>query len=156
MFTLKTASLLLVVAGLAHAEVHSLTLQQALEIAARQNPEVALARLDAQRAEQGVKIAADPFRPKVYAGGGLPTLTVIRTVSKGMRRACCKSGPIWRSTTGLSVIKSRRHGKWRAARNAAQAKADDVAYQAADLFLSASRRALETKPYQDRFRACRR
>ena len=42
MFTLKTASLLLVVAGLAHAEVHSLTLQQALEIAARQNPDVAL------------------------------------------------------------------------------------------------------------------
>ena len=51
--------------------MHSLTLQQALEISARQNPDVALARLDEQRAEQGIKVAEDPFRPKIYGGSGL-------------------------------------------------------------------------------------
>src|SRR6478672_6606531 len=68
---LKIGTAFLIFAVFASAEVHSLTLAQALEIAARQNPEVALARLDAQRAEEGVKIASDPFRPKVYAGSGL-------------------------------------------------------------------------------------
>ena len=68
---LKLGSTSLLFASLVSAEVHSLTLQQALELAARQNPEVALARLDEQRAEQGVQVALDPFRPKVYGGSGL-------------------------------------------------------------------------------------
>ena len=64
MTTTKLGISSLLFASLVSAEVHSLTLQQALELAARQNPEVALARLDEQRAEQGVKVALDPFRPK--------------------------------------------------------------------------------------------
>ncbi|MGH9621290.1 MAG: hypothetical protein ACRD45_16480, partial [Bryobacteraceae bacterium] len=52
-------------AGTAAAEVHALTLRQALDIASRQNPDVLLARLDQQHAEAGIRIANDPFRPKV-------------------------------------------------------------------------------------------
>ena len=62
---------LLLFTSLLCAEVHPLTLQQALELAARQNPEVALARLDEQRAAEGIQVALDPFRPKVYGGSGL-------------------------------------------------------------------------------------
>ncbi|MGH9623897.1 MAG: hypothetical protein ACRD4G_06120, partial [Bryobacteraceae bacterium] len=58
-------------AGTAAAEVHALTLRQALDIASRQNSDVLLARLDQQHAEAGIRIANDPFRPKVYAGSGL-------------------------------------------------------------------------------------
>ena len=55
----------------ASAEVHTLTLRQALDFAAKQNADVLLARLDAQRAEQGIRVAKDPFSPKVYGGSGL-------------------------------------------------------------------------------------
>lgn len=124
---------------MATAEVHSLTLAQALEIAARQNPEVALARLDAQRAEQGVKIALDPFRPKVYAGSGLaytygypnsidgnaPSLVQVRT-----------DMALYNRPKSYQVAAARESA--RGSEFAAQAKADDVAYQAADLFLLAT------------------
>ena len=139
MFTLKIGTVFLVLASLASAEVHSLTLAQALEIAARQNPEVALARLDAQHAEQGVKIATDPFRPKVYAGSGLaytygypnsiegnaPSLVQVKT-----------DMAIYNRPKSYQVAAARETA--RGSQFAAQAKADDVAYQAADLFLSAT------------------
>jgi outer membrane protein TolC len=114
-------------------------LAQALEIAARQNPEVALARLDAQRAEQGVKIALDPFRPKVYAGSGLaytygypnsidgqaPSLVQVRT-----------DMALYNRPKSYQVAAARETA--RGSEFASQAKAEDVAYQAADLFLLAT------------------
>src|SRR5260221_3770423 len=51
-------------------EVRLLTLRQALELAAAQNPDVLLARLDAQKARAQVTVTRDPFRPKVFAGSG--------------------------------------------------------------------------------------
>jgi outer membrane protein len=138
-FTLRIGTAFLILASTAGAEVHSLTLAQALEIAARQNPEVALARLDTQRAEQGVKIAVDPFRPKIYAGSGLaytygypnsiegnaPSLVQVRT-----------DMALYNRPKSYQVAAARETA--RGSQFAAQAKADDVAYQAADLFLSAS------------------
>jgi outer membrane protein len=136
-FKLGIASLLF--ASLVSAEVHSLTLQQALELAARQNPEVALARLDEQRAEQGVQVALDPFRPKLYGGSGLaytygypnsidgnaPSLIQLKTDMALFNRP--------KSYTVASARETARGSQF-----AAQAKAEDVAYQAADLFLTAS------------------
>ena len=54
----------------AAAEVHTLTLRDALDIALKQNPDVVLARLDQQRARAQVTIMKDPFVPKVFAGSG--------------------------------------------------------------------------------------
>jgi outer membrane protein TolC len=129
----------LLFASLVSAEVHSLTLQQALELAARQNPEVALARLDEQRAEQGVKVALDPFRPKVYGGSGIaytygypnsidgnaPSLIELKT-----------DMAIFNRPKSYQVASARETA--RGSQFGAQAKAEDVAYQAADLFLTAS------------------
>jgi outer membrane protein TolC len=137
--TLKLGISSLLFASLVSAEIHSLTLQQALEIAARQNPEVALARLDEQRADQGVKIALDPFRPKVYGGSGLaytygypnsidgnaPSLIQLRTDMALFNRP--------RSYDVASARETARGSQF-----GAQAKAEDVAYQAADLFLTAA------------------
>ena len=47
-----------------------LTLRQALDLAMAQNPDVLLARLDAQKAREQVTVTRDPFRPKVFAGSG--------------------------------------------------------------------------------------
>jgi outer membrane protein len=51
-------------------EVRVLTLRQALDMAMAQNPDVLLARLDAQKAREQVIVTRDPFRPKVFAGSG--------------------------------------------------------------------------------------
>lgn len=126
-------------APLVIAEVHSFTLQQALELAARQNPEVALARLDEQRAEQGIKVAIDPFRPKIYGGSGLaytygypnsidgnaPSLIQLKT-----------DMALFNRPKSYEVASARETA--RGSQFGAQAKAEDVAYQAADLFLTAS------------------
>ena len=136
---LKFGSISLLFAALASAEVHSLTLQQALEIAARQNPEVSLARLDEQRANQGVQVALDPFRPKVYGGSGLaytygypnsidgnaPSLIQLKT-----------DMALFNRPKSYDVASARETA--RGSQFGAQAKAEDVAYQAADLFLTAA------------------
>lgn len=131
-------TMLLAAAVAAHAETHSLTLGQALQIASRQNPDIALAHLDQQRTEQGIKVARDPFRPKVYGGSGLaytygypnsidgnaPSLFEVKTDMAIYNRP---------DTYVLAEAKESARG----AGFGAQAKADDVAYQTASLFLDA-------------------
>jgi outer membrane protein TolC len=67
---MKSLALLLLAALTAAAEVKTLTLREAIELALKQNPDVILARLDQQKARYQVSIARDPFVPKVFAGSG--------------------------------------------------------------------------------------
>ncbi len=55
----------------AAAEVRTVTLREAVRLALRQNPEVAMARLDEAKASEAVREAKDPFIPKLVAGSGL-------------------------------------------------------------------------------------
>ena len=55
----------------AFAEVHTMTLRQALDRALEQNPDVVLARLDAQKSKFQTDQTRDPFALKVGAGSGL-------------------------------------------------------------------------------------
>ncbi len=123
----------------ASGEVRSLTLPQALEIAAQQNPDVALSRLDTQRAEASIRVAEDPFHPKIYGGSGLaytygypnsiegnaPSLFQVKT-----------NMSLFDRTKSYAIVSARESA--RGAQQGAQAKAEEVAYQAADLFLTAS------------------
>ncbi len=119
--------------------MHSLTLQQALDIAARQNPDVILARLDEQRAQEGIKVARDPFVPKLYGGSGL-------AYTYGYPNAINGNAPsLFEARTDMDIYNRPKSYQLASARElargsqlGAQAKADEVAYQAADLFLSAS------------------
>jgi outer membrane protein len=54
----------------AAAEVHVMTLREAVAMAMEQNPDVIVARLDSQKARAQITIAHDPFTPKVFAGSG--------------------------------------------------------------------------------------
>ncbi len=97
-----------------------------------------MARLDEQRAEQGIKVAVDPFRPKIYGGSGLaytygypnsidgnaPSLFQLRT-----------DMALYNRPKSYAVAAARERA--RGSQFSAQAKAEDVAYQAADLYLSA-------------------
>jgi outer membrane protein len=143
-FTHKVAILFFLVAGAATAEVHSLTLRQVLDIASRQNPDVALARLDQQRAEQGIKVARDPFVPKLTGGSGL-------AYTYGYPNSINGNAPsLFEARTDMSLYNRPQSYQLASARETArgsqlgaQAKANDVAYQAADLFLDASEAARE-------------
>jgi outer membrane protein len=138
-FTHRIATLFFLAGGAAVAEVHSLTLQQVLDLAARQNPDVALARLDQQRAEEGVKVAHDPFVPKLYGGSGL-------AYTYGYPNAINGNAPsLFEARTDMDIYNRPKSYQLASAREnargsqfGAQAKADEVAYQAADLFLDAS------------------
>jgi outer membrane protein TolC len=55
----------------AFAEVHTLTLRQALDRALAQNPDVILTRLDAQKSKSQTAQTQDPFALKLGAGSGL-------------------------------------------------------------------------------------
>ena len=55
----------------AFAEVHTMTLRQALDRALAQNPDVILARLDAQKSKSQTDQTRDPFALKLGAGSGL-------------------------------------------------------------------------------------
>jgi outer membrane protein len=138
-FTVKSGAIFIVFAGTLAAEVHSVTLPQALDIASRQNPDVTLARLDVQRSQEDIRIAQNPFRPKVYGGSGLaytygypnsiegnaPSLFQLRTEMALYNRP---------DSYKLAASRELAHGS----QFGAQAKAEDVAYQTADLFLNAS------------------
>lgn len=135
---------------MAFGEVHSLTLEQALDLAARQNPDVTLARLDQQRAEEGVIVAKDPFRPKVYMGSGDAYIYGYPNTIEG-------SAPsLFQLQTNMAIFNRPKSYELAAARESArasqsgaQAKEEDVAYQAADLFLTVSQMAHEREIIAD-------
>jgi outer membrane protein TolC len=123
-------------AALSHAEVHSLTLQQALEIASRQNPDVALARLDEQHARENIKVVHDPFVPKVIAGSGgaytygypnsiegnAPSIVTLQTQMA-----------IYNKPRSYMVAAAREEA--RSVQIDAQERSDEVAFRTASLFL---------------------
>jgi len=53
------------------AQVRTLTLREAVDLALKQNPEILIARLDRQKAEETLRLARDPFFPKLFVGSGL-------------------------------------------------------------------------------------
>jgi outer membrane protein TolC len=63
--------LLLLFPCLLAAESHRLSFDQAMERARREAPEVLLARFDEVQAQQAIRVAKDPFSPKVAVGSGL-------------------------------------------------------------------------------------
>ncbi|MBV9670374.1 MAG: TolC family protein [Acidobacteriales bacterium] len=132
------AAIFFLCAVLSRAETHSLTLQQTLELAGRQNPDITLARLDERRAQEGIRVAQDPFHPKVYLSSGA-------AYTYGYPNSIQGNAPsIFQVTTqeslynrpqsyGIAAAKERA----RASQYGAQAKNDEVVYQAADVFLTA-------------------
>jgi outer membrane protein len=133
---LKHILLLCVSAAAAFAEVHPLTLRQALEMALKDNPDLVLSRLDQQKADAAVRIAKDPFAPKLYAGSGLAKVWGYPTSIEG-------SAPsIIQTRTDMSLFNrpktyelARVRETARGAEIDTQSKSDQVAYQTATLFL---------------------
>lgn len=128
----------LVIFATGFAEVHTLTLQQAVKLALSQSPEVVLARLDERRARETIRVAKDPFTPHVYGGSGL-------AYTNGYPNSIEGSAPaIFEVRTNMSLFNRPQSFQLAAARENArgaaldtQNKNEDVAYRTASLYLDA-------------------
>ncbi len=138
----KTTFLTLVFIAGATAEEHKLTLRQAVELALKQNPDLTLARLDEQKAHAAIAVSRDAFSPKVYGGSGLAYTSGFPSSIEG------SSPSIFQLRTDMALYnRPQSYQVARARENArgavigSQAKAEEVAYQTADLFLNAVQEA---------------
>jgi len=138
----KSAVVLVTFACLARAEVHPMTLRQAVETALKQNPDITLARLDEEKARQGVRVARDPFTPHLIVGSGL-------AYSNGFPMSIEGSAPsvvqahivqdIFNRQQSLAVAQAKEDS--RGAALAVTGKRDEVVFRTASLYLDAERAA---------------
>ena len=132
----------LVLAALARAEVHSLTLRQTIELAVRQNPDVALVRLDEQKARAAIRAARDPFLPHVTAGSGMAYTNGFPMSIEGSAPSIMQAVAqqfVFNRPQSLEVARAKENA--RGAAITVVSKRDEVAYRAAALYLDAERTA---------------
>lgn len=126
----------------ASAQVRTLTLREAVALALKQNPDVAMARLGEDRAAQAVRIARDPFVPRMAVGSGL-------AYSSGFPLSIEGSAPSIFQAQAVGFLLNRRQSHLIAqaresSRGAAietAAKREEVAHRSAAFFLEAERGA---------------
>ncbi len=126
--------------SLVYAETHTMTMKEVLTRAVSQNPDIAMARLEEQKAVQGARIAKDPFSPKVVAGSGL-------AYSSGFPLSINGAVPsIFQAQATQDVFNRQQSYAVAAAREnvrgagfATASKRDEIAYRAASLFIDADR-----------------
>ena len=117
-----------------------MTLRQAVETALKQNPDIALARLDAEKAWQAVRVARSPFAPRLVVGSGL-------AYSNGFPMSIEGSAPSLVQANALADIFNRQQSyavaqakeDSRGATIGVTGKRDEVAYRTTSLYLDAER-----------------
>jgi outer membrane protein len=139
---MKAPVVLFLLAFSAVAEVRTLTLREALDIALKQNPDVVLARLDQQRARAQVTIIKDAFVPKLFAGSGA-------AYTNGFPMSIDGNAPaLVQAKTQMAIFD--RPTSFRAAQATEAARGaefdlglrqDEVAYRVATLFFDADQSA---------------
>ena len=139
---LKQTLVLICAAGAALAEVHPLTLKQAVEIALKENPDIALSRLEEQKAKQAIQVARDPFQPKVWAGSGAAKVWGYPSSIDGSAPAIIQARTdmaLFNKPKSYEVARVRELA--RGASISTQAKNDEVVYQVALQYLDAEQLA---------------
>jgi len=124
----------------ARAETYTLTLKQAVERAASQNPEVVMAKLDQIRADQAVRVAKDPFSPHVGGGSGLAYSYGYPLSIEGAAPAIFQartSQALFDRPQTWAVAEAKENAK--GAGLAAGEKRDEIAYQVATMYVDLDR-----------------
>jgi outer membrane protein TolC len=132
--------LFLLSASWLHSETITLSMKQAVGSALQQSPDVALARIDEQKAALNVRVAKDPFSPKVGAGSGL-------AYTNGYPLSIDGSGPsivqarasqfLFNKQQNYLVAEAKENV--RGAAYATGSKSDEVAFRVINLYLDADR-----------------
>ena len=124
----------------ARAETHTLTLKQAVDRAAAQNPEVVMARMDELKADQAIRIAKDPFSTHIGAAADWLTATAIRSALKARRRQFFRrrrAEYLFNRPQIWTVAQSKENAK--GAGMAVELKRDDIAYRVATMYVDVER-----------------
>ena len=139
---MKAPAVFFLFALCAAAEVRTLTLRDALDIALKQNPDVVLARLDQQRARAQVTIVKDAFVPKLFAGSGA-------AYTNGFPMSIDGNAPaLVQAKTQMAIFDRPQSYRAAQANEAARGaeidiglRQDEVAYRVASLFFDADQTA---------------
>jgi outer membrane protein TolC len=126
----------------AHAEIHTLTLREAVDRALHQNPDIALARLDEQKATQAARIAKAPFSPAIFAGSGLAYSSGFPMSVEGAAPANFQARAkqdLFNRQQSYMVASARENV--RGAGIITSAKRDEIAFRTASTYLDAQRAA---------------
>lgn len=119
-----------------------MTLRQAVGTALKQNPDIALARMDEERARQAVRVARDPFAPKLVVGSGLAYSDGFPMSIEGSAPSIFQANAtqfLFNRPQSYLVAQTRENA--RTAQIGTASKQDEVAYRTASLYLDAERTA---------------
>lgn len=134
--------ILLVAVCAGAAELRTLTLREAIDLALSQNPDILLARLDERKAEEAVRLARDPFIPKVVVGSGLAYSNGFPMSIEGATPSIMQAraiGAVFNRPQSYRVAAAKENQ--RSATIDAAARRDEAVYRTAELFLDAQRAA---------------
>jgi outer membrane protein len=147
---MKRTLLLLITAACLRAETHNLTLKQAIDLALNQNTDLIIARIESQKAELAVRVARDPFSPKLVVGSGAAYTTGYPQSIEGSAPSIVQARTImsiYNQPQKYLVAQAREN--MRTSTIDENMKRDDVAFRTASLFLDVLRieqsRELATK-----------
>ena len=125
---------------LLHGETLTLAMKEAVAIALQENPDIALARIDEQKAALNVRVVKDPFSPKIAAGSGF-------AYTNGYPISVEGSGPsivqaratqfIYNKPQSYLVAQAKENV--RGAGLTTGSKSEEVAYRVVSLYLDADR-----------------
>lgn len=130
----------LLFASILRAETITLTMKAVVERALQESPDIALARIDEQKALMNVRVVRDPFSPHVGAGSGL-------AYTNGYPLSIEGSGPsildakatqyLYNKSQSYLVAQARENA--RGASFATGSKSDEVVFRVVSLYLDADR-----------------
>jgi outer membrane protein TolC len=129
-------------AWVAGAEIRPMTLRQTMEIAIRQNPDIALSRLDEEKARQAIRLARDPFIPRVAVGSGLAKSWGYPMSIEGSAPSVFQAQAVayvFNRPQSYQVAQAKESA--RGASFGVAGKRDEVAYRITELYLDAERAA---------------
>jgi outer membrane protein len=117
-----------------------MTLRQTVTLAVQQNPDVALARLDEEMARLAIRIAKDPFMPRVTAGSGLAYSSGFPMSVEGSAPSIVQArASQYLFNRQQSYVVAQAKEDARGAGMGVASKREDVAYRTASLYLDAER-----------------
>ena len=117
-----------------------MTLRQAVSLAVQQNPDVALARLDEETARQAVRVARDPFVPRVTVGSGMAYSYGFPMSVEGSAPSIVQARAsqfLFNRPQSYAVAQAKEEA--RGAGMGVAGKREEVAYRTASLYLDAER-----------------
>ncbi|HKA02487.1 MAG TPA: TolC family protein [Candidatus Solibacter sp.] len=124
------------------AEVHTMTLRQAVTRALQQNPSIELARIDAETARHSVTVARDPFLPRVVVGSGLAYTNGFPMSIEGSAPSVVQaraSQYLFNRPQTYAIAQAKENA--RGASFDVNNKREEIAYRTTALFLDAERSA---------------